>query len=126
MNWLINKTVKIGITGFCLLISFLELNAQPGPMRIDPRPFADNANHWYGIADKHNMINALPGKPKFKPEDIRQVADNILLFQKANGGWPKNYDMFAILTDEQKEIVAAHKNDTNTTFDNGTCYTQIK
>jgi len=92
---------------------------------IDYAPFSDNANHWYGIADKHNMINALPDKPRYKPTEISKIADNMLLFQKENGGWPKNYDFFAILTPEQVKIVASGKNQTNTTFDNGTTYTQI-
>ncbi|MGF7230512.1 pectate lyase, partial [Arachidicoccus sp.] len=39
---------------------------------------------------------------------------------------PKNYDMFAILTDQQKKEVAKYKDVLNTTFDNGTCYTQIR
>lgn len=34
--------------------------------------------------------------------------------------------MFAILSDTQKDSVVAAKNVLNTTFDNGTCYTQIK
>jgi PelA/Pel-15E family pectate lyase len=92
---------------------------------IDPKPFADNAGHWYSIADKNNMINALPGRPKYKPTDLVNVGDNILLFQKSNGGWAKNYDVFAVLNDAQKDSVRAGRNVTNTTFDNGTCYTQI-
>jgi PelA/Pel-15E family pectate lyase len=93
--------------------------------RVDPKPFADNAGHWYGIADKNNMINALPGKPQYDPTEITNIADNILLFQKDNGGWPKNYDVFAILTDAQKDSVRAKKSAVNTTFDNGSTYTQI-
>ncbi|MBW4888434.1 pectate lyase [Mucilaginibacter sp. HMF5004] len=93
--------------------------------QINPGPFADNAGHWYSISDKHNMINALPGRPKYKPTEITNIADNILLFQKANGGWPKNYDVFAILNDAQKDSVAAAKNTLNTTYDNGSTYTQI-
>ncbi|KAA2238403.1 pectate lyase [Chitinophaga agrisoli] len=92
---------------------------------VDPRPFADAAGHWYSIADKSNMINALPGRPRYKPTEIVKIADNILLFQKANGGWPKNYDVFAILTDAQKDSVLAKKDVDNTTFDNGTTYTHI-
>lgn len=110
-----------------LVFSFPSLKAQQGQiMQIDPKPFADNSNHWYSIADSKNMINPLPDRPRYKPSDIIQIADNILLFQKSNGGWPKNYDMFAVLTEEQKQEVAKHKNVLNTTFDNGTCYTQIK
>lgn len=109
-----------------LLITFSCINAQQAPKEIDSAPFSDNTGHWYGIADAKNMINAAPGKPRYNPTDIKDIADNILLFQKNNGGWPKNYDMFAILTDQQKKEVAKYKDVLNTTFDNGTCYTQIR
>ena len=93
--------------------------------QIDPKPFADNAGHWYAIFDSKNIINALPGRPRYKPTDLTPIGDNILLFQKSNGGWPKNYDVFAILTDAQKDSVAAAKGETNTTFDNGSTYNQV-
>ena len=109
------------------LFFFLLLKAQQAiPTEIDPKPFRDNSGHWYGIADPKNMINALPDRPRYKPADVKEIADNILLFQKSNGGWPKNYDMFAILTEDQKQEVAKHRNELKTTFDNGTCYTQIR
>lgn len=92
---------------------------------VDPRPFADNAGHWYGIADKGNMINARPGRPKYPNTALTDIGDNILLFQKDNGGWPKNYDIFAILTPDQKDSVATGKHVLNTTYDNGSTYTQI-
>ena len=92
---------------------------------IEYAPFSDNTNHWYSVADKHNMINALPDRPRYKPTEINNIADNMLLFQKENGGWPKNYDFFAILCDSQHESVKQGKNLTNTTFDNGNTYTQI-
>jgi len=92
---------------------------------VDPRPFADNAGHWYSIADKHNVINALPGRPKHKVTEITNIADNILLFQKDNGGWPKNYDVMAILTPEQKDSLTKVKSILNTTYDNGSTYNQI-
>jgi len=92
---------------------------------IDYSPFQDNTSHWYGIADVHNMINALPNRPRYKETEIVKIADNILLFQKNNGGWPKNYDFFAILTPAQRKAVLAGKKLTNTTFDNGCTYPQI-
>jgi PelA/Pel-15E family pectate lyase len=93
--------------------------------RVDPRPFADNANHWYKGMDDKRMINPLPGKPQYAPTQLAEIGDNILLFQKTNGGWDKNYDIFAILTDAQKDSVRSHRNELHTTFDNGTCFTQI-
>jgi len=99
--------------------------AHPNIVTINPEPFADNAGHWYAIFNKENIINPLPGKPRYQPTDVRSIADNIILFQKKNGGWPKNYDPFAILTSAQKDSVINAKDQTNTTFDNGSTYNQI-
>ena len=95
------------------------------PAQIDPEPFADNSHHWYDVFDRKNIINPAPGRPRYKPADLTGIADNILLFQKDNGGWPKNYDVFAILTDAQKDSVASDRGVLNTTYDNGSTYTQI-
>lgn len=117
---------------FLVHMSFLAACAGVAPFatraqtaRIDPGPFADQSGHWYAIFNKANIINALPGRPRYKPTDVAAIADNILLFQKSNGGWPKNYDVFAVLTAAQKDSVAAARGATNTTFDNGTTYSQI-
>ena len=107
-------------------VALAQTNGRPTDLtQIDPAPFADNSNHWYGIYDKHNIINPLPDRPKYKPTELKNIGDNILLFQKNNGGWSKNYDVFAILTNDQKDSLKARCNEVNTTFDNGTCYTQI-
>lgn len=87
--------------------------------------FADAAHHWYDITEGSNMINPRPGRPRYKPTDITAIADNMLLYQKNNGGWPKNYDVQAILTAEQKDSVLKAKDRLNTTFDNGTTYTHV-
>jgi PelA/Pel-15E family pectate lyase len=114
-----------------ILMLFTQLlNAQKiSPVQhftsIDPEPFADNTHHWYDIFDKKNIINPSPGRPQYKPTEITNIADNMLLFQKNNGGWPKNYDFFAILTGSQEDSVKAAKDVLNTTFDNGNTYTQI-
>lgn len=108
-----------------LLLSPLIAKAQTYTYKIDEEAFGDNSRHWYGIFDKANIINPLPGRPRYKVTDITQVADNILLFQKNNGGWPKNYDVLAVLSNAQKDSVSTAKNVTNTTYDNGSVYTQI-
>ena len=112
-----------------LLILFTgSVAAQDGSKQaaeVDPRPFADNSNHWYMGFSKNNLINARAGQPRYQPSDLTGIGDNILLFQKSNGGWPKNYDMFAILSPAQKDSVLTARNVLNTTFDNRTCFTQI-
>ncbi len=95
------------------------------PLQIDPKLFGDNSRHWYGIYDAHNVINSHNNQQRYLPTDVINIANNILLYQKTNGGWPKNYDVFAILTNGQKDSLIAAKNILNTTFDNGTTYTHI-
>lgn len=92
---------------------------------IDPGPFADAAHHWYGIYEKTNIIFAKPNQPQYKSNELKEIGDNILLYQKANGGWPKNYDIFVILTPGQKDSLVKAKEILNTTFDNGTTYTHV-
>lgn len=74
------------IASFLLMtISFAQNNTLETPS-IDVNAFSDAAHHWYDIHDKTNVINPLPNKPKYKPTEIAAIADNILLFQKNNGG----------------------------------------
>ena len=89
-------------------------------------PFYDSAHHWYDIHDEDRMINPLPDQKRYSPSEIRMIADNIIMFQKNNGGWTKNYDMQAVLTKEQKQAVINAKDETNTTFDNGATYSQVQ
>lgn len=92
----------------------------------DVSVFQNSAHHWYDIYSDENVINPLPNRPRYKPSEIARIADNILLYQKENGGWPKNYDMLAILTEEQKDSLIKAKNQLNTTFDNWTTHSQVE
>ena len=87
--------------------------------------FYDSSHHWYDINEDERVISPLPEQKRYEPSEIKKIANNILLFQKDNGGWPKNYDMLAILTDEQRNAVLKSKGELNTTFDNGTTHSQI-
>jgi PelA/Pel-15E family pectate lyase len=94
--------------------------------KIDVAPFNSDTHHWYDIADKSNIINPKPNQPRYKSTEITNIADNILIYQRDNGGWPKNYDMLAILTESQKDSLAKTKNELHTTFDNTTTYSHIE
>ncbi|MFA5291701.1 MAG: pectate lyase [Phycisphaerae bacterium] len=93
---------------------------------IDTNDFYNSAHHWYDIYDDKNIINPEPNRPRCKTTQIKEIADNVLLYQRDNGGWPKNYDMLAILTDAQKAKIIAVKPVPYTTFDNCTTYSHIK
>ena len=92
---------------------------------VEVSSFANSAHHWYDITAEDNVINPLPNKPKYKNSEIREIADNVLLYQKNNGGWPKNYDMLAILTEDQKKELNNSKKVLNTTFDNWTTHSHV-
>ncbi|MGE4586939.1 MAG: pectate lyase [Mangrovibacterium sp.] len=94
-------------------------------VKIDTSPFEDSVHHWYDFFADEYVIQPLPDKPRYEETEIIKIADNILLFQKSNGGWAKNYDMRAILSDEQKQKLLDTKSVLHTTFDNGTTYTQV-
>ena len=93
---------------------------------IDLSIFSDAAHHWYDINEKGVVITPRPGHPRYKATEITAIADNILLYQKDNGGWPKNYDMQAIPGPGQEDSLLKEKSVLNTTFDNRTTYSQIE
>jgi PelA/Pel-15E family pectate lyase len=95
-------------------------NSYPDVSRFD-----DSARHWYRIFDDKRVIEPDPDQPQFAENEYIKIADNIILFQKQNGGWAKNYDMKAILSDEQRSNLEKSKNILNTTFDNGATHSQI-
>jgi PelA/Pel-15E family pectate lyase len=88
--------------------------------------FQDSAHHWRDIHDEDQEITPEARQPRYPESEVEHIADNILLYQKSNGGWPKNYDMRAILTDAQRKTLAARKNSRATTFDNGATHSQIQ
>lgn len=56
-----------------------------------------------------------------------KVADQILLYQRVTGGWPKNIDMSVPLSDAEKAQVLAEKKRTDdSTIDNGATSKQLK
>jgi PelA/Pel-15E family pectate lyase len=94
--------------------------------QIDTNDFFNSAHHWYDIYEAKNIINPEPNQPRYNPSQTKEIADNILLYQRDNGGWPKNYDMRAILTPDQRDKVLKAKSQLHTTFDNCTTYSHIK
>jgi PelA/Pel-15E family pectate lyase len=56
-----------------------------------------------------------------------RIADNLLLYQHDNGGWPKNIDMALPLDPtERANVIAEKKNENETTIDNDATYTQMR
>lgn len=54
-----------------------------------------------------------------------RIADNLLLYQRSSGGWPKNIDMAKPLSDSRRTAVLRQKNNSDSTIDNGATFTQL-
>lgn len=62
----------------------------------------------------------------YQTDEAARIADQVVFYQKDNGGWEKNVDMALMLTKMEKEKLASKKSDiSETTIDNRTTYPQI-
>lgn len=63
----------------------------------------------------------------FKTDVARRIGDQVLLWQRSTGGWPKNIDMAAPLNDKEKAKVMADKGrKDDSTTDNGATSMQMR
>ena len=54
-----------------------------------------------------------------------RIADNLVLYQRSSGGWPKNIDMAKPLSDAGKASLLRDQKNTDSTIDNGATHTQL-
>ncbi|MGF1582566.1 MAG: pectate lyase [Gemmataceae bacterium] len=60
------------------------------------------------------------------PNEELRVAENVLLYQRHTGGWPKNYDRKQRLSKQQRIQLMKAKTTKDSTIDNGATYTEIR
>ncbi len=123
---LIKNISKLLLVIVLSLSDIVALHAQQNLNITDVSGFQDSKHHWMDITDHEQVIVPSKDQQSYESANVKEIADNILLYQQPNGGWPKNYDMLAILTEDQKKILAGHRDSKHTTFDNGATYTQIE
>jgi PelA/Pel-15E family pectate lyase len=56
----------------------------------------------------------------------RDTAETLLLYQRANGGWPKNFAWDDEVNDQKKRELHRRKQENDTTIDNGGTYREIQ
>ena len=100
----------------------------------DPRPVAGGETATVtgkarpadkGKADKkksHKRILREENPEFYKTEEARRIGEQVLLWQRDTGGWPKNVDMVSPMSEEQKARVLADKSrrDDSTTDNDAT------
>ena len=61
----------------------------------------------------------------YATDEATRIADNVVLYQRDTGGWPKNIDMATVLTEREKTKLADQKKLTDSTIDNGATFSQL-
>jgi PelA/Pel-15E family pectate lyase len=61
----------------------------------------------------------------FASAEAARIADNVLVYQRDNGGWPKGKDLHRTIPDREKAALQKQKGLSDTTLDNGGTHTQI-
>ena len=87
-----------------------------GP-EITLRGFQDGINHWQS---RHGTTY-----PRYRPDQYRQIADNLVLLQRRGGGWAVNQDPQRILDDTARAQALADQATPGGSFDNRNVYTQV-
>jgi len=54
-----------------------------------------------------------------------RIADNLILYQRESGGWPKNIDMAKLFDEKDRARLLAQKKNNDSTIDNGATFTQL-
>ena len=83
-----------------------------------PRAFDRGDRPWTEPADN--------AAPNYSTSEVTAIADNLLLFQNPDGGWTKNTNMTARLTESQAAEVMASQDSRASTIDNGATHSQLK
>ena len=59
-------------------------------------------------------------------DEATRIANQVVLYQRGNGGWEKNIEMSAMLTNAEREKLLREKLSTDTTIDNGATVAQLR
>ncbi|KAF7599799.1 MAG: pectate lyase [Candidatus Dactylopiibacterium carminicum] len=93
----------------------------PAPKQYQPIPlglFSDGIHHWQNLHGKDY--------PRYREDQIVEIANNVLLYQRDNGGWIENRDPARILDDSDIKAAEAEKANPKGSFDNRNVYSQVE
>ncbi len=113
---MIHKMTRMAVLGS--LLGLLGSQAAFAYTAVPLEGFSDGIKHWrnrYGDAYE-----------KFAPQQIVDIADNVLLYQRRNGGWIENRDPTRILSYAEKAQIQEEQRTDSASFDNRNVYSQIE
>lgn len=86
---------------------------------MNDRNFQRPRNNW-------RAISRTTDENFLRSEEAKRVAEQVMLYQRITGGWPKNTDFAKQLTDAEREKVTADKQNTfDSTTDNNATTTEM-
>ncbi len=102
--------------------NFLKGKDGWNPKKADDEWLKKNPPNWKLVT----WTEVFKQKPLwYQTDEAARIADQLLIYQKENGGWEKNIDMALMLTRQESEALAARRSDiSETTIDNRATYTQ--
>src|SRR6266404_4495289 len=86
---------------------WMKLNPLAEAAPINWRDALKQPREWYGSAE------------------AERIADNLIVYQRESGGWPKNIDMAVVLSEKQRSNIEKEKGSDDSTIDNGATYSQM-
>ena len=94
-----------------VLLCFLLLGAYGCHAEQDPRSVCYTAIDLSEFEDgfhhaRYQYVNETPPWDLYQPEQILGIAENMLILQNSDGGWPKNLDYQRIYTEEEAAQLA--------------------
>lgn len=108
-RWILLAGALLSAVG-CAVVAQTAPDAQPPATRtsaVEWKQALKQSDAWYGSSE------------------ALRIAENLLLYQRDNGGWDKNVDMSDPLTDRAKADLLRQKKAGDTTIDNGATFTQL-
>jgi PelA/Pel-15E family pectate lyase len=98
------------------------------PSAPGPRSPAYVAVSLAGFADgiRHFQKRRGSDYARYSPQQIVEIAENVLLYQRNNGGWPENQDLTRILSEPERTRILGDRFRTDTSFDNRNIFSQIE
>lgn len=94
------------------------------PYKQDNFAWQEKTPPDFGLVSWNDVLK----QPKlwYAVDEATRIANQVLLYQRDNGGWEKNVDMAAMLTQAERTKLLAEKSATDTTIDNSATTTQLE
>lgn len=98
---------QLSLCASTVLLALVSLSNGTPTQNIQWRDALKQSREWYGT------------------DQAIKIADQLLLYQRNTGGWPKNIDMASLLTKADEDKLLEQKSDLDSTIDNSATYTQL-